>query len=203
MLRASGERREILLSQAHSFFEDLQGDERPKRNAAAQLVAVAAPEKSGLQRNTAGLLPEIRNLLNSAKLCTAFLERHLSKIDACGGSEGELMDAVKTIASVIDRVSELATELAHASPSCSASIDDLSEVRSPAAELVMRGMSDVAPANGEACAELSDLEQSLSELVRVATRTALSGGQVLLRARRQSVVAPVPSGPSSSRPAAI
>src|SRR5262245_22088475 len=204
--------REILLSQAHSSFEVSQANERPKRNAAAQLVAVAVPESSALEQNS-GLLPEIRNLLYSAKLCAAFLERHLSDADAGrrsaenladeGRSAGELLDAVNTITNVIDRVSELATELAHASPSSSPSNADSTLARSPAAELITRGIPDAAPANGDASAELSDLEQSLNELVRAATRTALTGGQVLLRARGQSVLAPVPDEPPVTRRAAV
>jgi hypothetical protein len=168
------------LSQAQSFFGDQPSDESPKRNAAAATPAAVVPGNFD-QGSRSGLLPEIRNALNSAKLCTAFLERQL----CAGRSDGELMEALKTIEGVIDRVSELATELANTTGNAPAPANDApSGVRQSAAEHVTRGIRGVALAGGDDTgSELSDLEQCLNELVRAATQTVLNGGRVLLRAR--------------------
>ena len=190
------------MSQAHSFFEDPSSDDTPKRNAAAVSPAAAAPCNSDQRGSASGLLPEIRNLLNSAKLCTAFLERQLG--DA--GTDSDLIDALKTIAHAIDRVSELATELGRSSSNAEAATlaSSLTAIRQRAADVATRGIRDVAPAEGEACSELSELEQCLNDLMRAARQTALNGGRVLLRARRQlSASATLPSLPPITQRVAV
>ena len=189
------------MSESHSFFEAPSTDESPKRNAAAAAPSPAAPGTFDQQSEASRLLPEIRNALNSARLCAAFLERQLSDVR----SDSELIDALKTIENVIDRVSELATELAHESRKpAGTTADSATASRERAAELATRGVRDVAPIGSASGSELLDLEQCLNELVRAATQTALNGGRVLVRARHQlSVSATLPSLPAITQRVAV